>query len=377
MEQDGRKEDFAEKKHGMERLEGMKGFLQEDKEILLQERLMLMETDMSARDNLCSAIKKLTAGKKRTEGSGAYSLVIAFLRSSYITGSHEFYIACYEEKPFVEEEAEGVCCSMDFFFQGAEDDCAVLYKKLQKEYVRILDGEKEELRRWYMDGMYKKCGTLFGKFLKETRWRDGAESPEGEEFQREAAEEAAADVYYGEYMEGLERIGKYYFSSGFEIPQSGSMKYFEASVDKNYVPPLPIGGFGTIDKITLRKKRIYEMPQNLFFLTQDHMQTVFTDVITFPCFMVSGMVKDVMLSYNPFIKFARAVLYNRKRGTSAEYYIPFLGWEEAPEKEKIKGREALEIRNGDNSYVIMRMDLAESILRRGAVGIGLKEVSVI
>ena len=81
------------------------------------------------------------------------------------------------------------------------------------------------------------------------------------------------------------------------------MKYFIVSVDGNYVPPAAIGWYGVIDRMTLHKKKAYEVQKHLLFLVEKHMQMVFTDVVAFPCFMVSGMVREAIKMYAPFLKY--------------------------------------------------------------------------
>ena len=44
---------------------------------------------------------------------------ISFLRSSYITGKHVFYVAHYLDDPFVEEAPEAVCLSIAGLFDKA------------------------------------------------------------------------------------------------------------------------------------------------------------------------------------------------------------------------------------------------------------------
>ncbi len=68
------------------------------------------------------------------------------------------------------------------------------------------------------------------------------------------------------------------------------------------------------------------------------------------------------------------------------YYIPYL--EQIPvgrdkdgkgiylDGEKAGNRVIMEAADRDRLHIVMRMDLVESILRRGAVGIGLKEIKV-
>lgn len=169
------------------------------------------------------------------------------------------------------------------------------------------------------------------------------------------------------------------------------MKYFIVEVNENYVAPMPKDCFGIIDRKTLSREKMYQMPRHLLFTVEGHMQMVFTDVLTFPCFMVSGMVRDVIRKYDPFVWFLRVILLDKERKRSMAYYIPYLDkarYEEMRDEDKknvrhilVEGKAAdertiVEIEDGHNSHVIMRMDLVESILRRGAIGIGLREVQI-
>ncbi len=164
------------------------------------------------------------------------------------------------------------------------------------------------------------------------------------------------------------------------------MKYFAVSVDSNYVAPVPVGWQGIIDKKTIHRKKVYEIQEHLLFRVESHMQMVYTDVITFPCFMVSETVKKVIGRYQPFLKYTRVVLFQKEKETSMAYYIPFLEQVGKGKKngtgrillgrEQTDGRGIAEIQDGDNIRIIMRMDLVESILRRKTVGIGLEEIVI-
>lgn len=167
------------------------------------------------------------------------------------------------------------------------------------------------------------------------------------------------------------------------------MKYFSITVDDNYVPPSPLGWWGVIDRKTLERKKQSQMPKHMLFQVESHMQMVFTDVVRFPCFLVSELVMNVINKYDQFISFERIVFYDKGRKKSMIYYLPFLNRIELEkdntckkendlviDREKIEGYVITEIICNGKKYFIVRMDLAESILRRGAVGIGLKEITV-
>ena len=70
------------------------------------------------------------------------------------------------------------------------------------------------------------------------------------------------------------------------------MKYYLVTVDANYVAPVPVGWYGKIDRKSRREKKAYQMDKHLMFQTEEHMQMIFTDIVTFPCLMVSKMIHD-------------------------------------------------------------------------------------
>lgn len=165
------------------------------------------------------------------------------------------------------------------------------------------------------------------------------------------------------------------------------MKYFIVTVDEHYKAPMPVGWYGKLDRKVWKGKKAYDMPGNLFFYLGRHMQMVFTDIITYPCFMVSRMVKDVWVRYDPFIQFSRVVLYDKEQKGSMAYYMPFLENAEVKWKddslpaiyidEITADKVVLEMDVRGEHYPVFRMDFLESILRRGAVGLGIKEVQML
>lgn len=170
------------------------------------------------------------------------------------------------------------------------------------------------------------------------------------------------------------------------------MKYFITEVSKNHIAPMPIDWFGIIDRKTLSLKKFYQMPRHLMFSIEKRMQAVFTDILTLPCFMVSEMVRDVINQYDSSVCFLRIILYDKEHKRSMAYYIPDLKQIKFEEKrdegvhsirhisvrqEDIKEKVIVEILNGTSCHVIMRMDLVESILRREAIGIGLRRIDIL
>lgn len=135
-------------------------------------------------DNLINSLKRLTLGKEKGQ------LVISFLRSSYILNSHELHIAYYEKEPFVEEDPDRVYFSIKLLFQGIEEDLKKIDEKLHKKFIRMLRGETEEIRRWYMKKIYTNLGCILKKVA------NGGQKTNG------------IGIYYGEFMGELENIGE-------------------------------------------------------------------------------------------------------------------------------------------------------------------------
>lgn len=165
------------------------------------------------------------------------------------------------------------------------------------------------------------------------------------------------------------------------------MKYYQVMTDAHYIPPVPVGWYGKIDQKTVGEKKIYDMPEHLLFETESHMQMVFTDVIVFPCLMVSGTVRDVIMRYMPRTRFIRVILFDKARGCSRAYHMPHfrsaghikkgIAGSVVVEKELLGDRAVVKMDDIDKTYIIMRMDIVESILRRGTVGVGLKEITIV
>ena len=102
------------------------------------------------------------------------------------------------------------------------------------------------------------------------------------------------------------------------------------------------------------------------------------------------MVRDVIKMYEPTTQFKEIILLDRKNATSEIYYIPLLEHCDclAPESELSRGRDTLitavldpekiedrsifYLGGFSKLYAVARLDLVESLLRRGGRGIGLE-----
>lgn len=172
----------------LERIKEMKNFLECTEEDLLKKRMdkiqSICRNEEKVKEELHEIIEELTEGKE------AGSIVISFLRSSYITESHEFYIAYYFDEPFVEEEPDSRYYDLGLLFEGIDNDLECMNKELGKKFIRILSSEKEEIRRWFVDNIYIGLGKSFKLLFEDIQPQRNLE------------------VFYGSYMGELELIGK-------------------------------------------------------------------------------------------------------------------------------------------------------------------------
>ena len=171
------------------RLEDMKEFLREDAETLRRERRKKADAIYADRGQVIKNDLE-TVLKGLADGKGDGRLVISCLKSSYITGSFDFYIAFYAGEPFVEEEPDSAYYSMAVLLDGIGEDLERMGKKLRGKFIRVMSSETEEIRRWYMEGFHGEWQGIFREILEGI------------------GEEKHVDVLFGGYMDRLETVGR-------------------------------------------------------------------------------------------------------------------------------------------------------------------------
>ena len=116
-------------------------------------------------------------------------LTISYLRSSYITGSHIFFITCQKEILFLEENPPEKELDFSMLFTEVEKDMDKLETELNQKFIRVSDAEKETIRRWYMDLLYVHLGEILEASIRKNEYL--TEIP----------------LLYGGYMEEQKQIG--------------------------------------------------------------------------------------------------------------------------------------------------------------------------
>jgi hypothetical protein len=167
------------------------------------------------------------------------------------------------------------------------------------------------------------------------------------------------------------------------------MKYFILTDgDKNPFPQI-LNWSQTIDVRKLTRDKYQKMPPFIQLKAKLGIDGIFPDVIVKPFLLLSRPAMEVTALYDSDIPFLFFVLFDTDKGECASYYCPVLEEEECLvkqpvpgqreiilDREKISGVPLFRVRTGTESAVVIRMDLAESLLERGGIGLKLKEVSL-
>lgn len=117
-------------------------------------------------------------------------VVISFLRSSYITGSHKFKLAAYEGEPFIEIHPLYRMISLDFLYQESSQELAKLTEKLKDKFINVTATELELIRQAYMEKLYQSSKVLFTRMVEKVSENTGK-----------------TKVFFGEEMGEIEEIG--------------------------------------------------------------------------------------------------------------------------------------------------------------------------
>jgi len=168
------------------------------------------------------------------------------------------------------------------------------------------------------------------------------------------------------------------------------MTYFVLEVHPAYSPPQIKNWFGVLDQKSLKQKNRTLLPKHAAFRMENHMHTVYTDIILNPCFLVSKGVMEVIRLYEPRLRFESLILLNQEKKIIRTYHLPKLEeldvltansrfnrdksvlYHAEIDATKTKKKAIFQVANIGHPCILIRLDLVESLLRRKAVGIGLR-----
>ncbi len=120
------------------------------------------------------------------------NLVISSLCSSIVTGSNAYQIAWYDDNIYLDTNPACIFYVPEFLFRDLEEDILEIRKHLQKDYIRLMEYEVEEIRRGYMRRLYAEGKHFFTVLIKSM----------GRLYVHDM------DIWFGEYMRYVDLIGR-------------------------------------------------------------------------------------------------------------------------------------------------------------------------
>ncbi|MCC8024640.1 MAG: hypothetical protein LIP16_04960 [Clostridium sp.] len=163
------------------------------------------------------------------------------------------------------------------------------------------------------------------------------------------------------------------------------MDYFWLRQDRRYVNPPVIEGFYT----RMRRKDFvpenrYKIPDRNVVYCDSDKNLDFTDVLDRQLFLVSEKVKNVFKLYEKSIIYKCFCLLNNQRNEYMLYYAPliseidsFFNENELTLKGEGMGSSSIfRVKCESKEVIVVRLDVAESLLRRNPEGIELRKIRI-
>lgn len=174
------------------------------------------------------------------------------------------------------------------------------------------------------------------------------------------------------------------------------MQYFILENPGNYSAlPDIVNWYSVIDVRNIRKDRAHLLQRRELLHVRSNPELVWTDVICKPFLLVSDVVRNILLKYESATPFRQIVLLDEKNGLANTYHLPILESidclhdssvlsidrsvikEPVLDLSKVGDTAVFWIAGVKNVYTVVRLDFAESILRRNTRGIGLRKVECV
>ena len=119
----------------------------------------------------------------------------------------------------------------------------------------------------------------------------------------------------------------------------------------------------------------YKIPKNLVITVDRDETAAFPDIITSPILLLSTLLLKVAFMFGGSIYSRDVILIDHKEQESRQYHIVLLETIR-PGSALWKVRDLFLIDHKGEQEIVASQDLVESILRRGAKGISLKEIQL-
>ena len=172
----------------------------------------------------------------------------------------------------------------------------------------------------------------------------------------------------------------------FEIKDSPELKY--ATKLKNW--------YGKFDVRNINPLGYPKLPEKELFFIEKSEKVIFTDFILFPFLLISPLVREVIQMYKEVCFYREIILLDQQSGLSKIYYLPVLDetksiqlvekqcknevcqlkFEPANNREVFIDRNLFWVRDAKKRHTIISLDMAESLIRRNVIGLGLQNLDL-
>lgn len=130
--------------------------------------------------------------------------------------------------------------------------------------------------------------------------------------------------------------------------------------------PQVVNWYGRLKVEYLTREQYHELPRYVLLDMKTGTDLFYPDILIDPVLMVSREVMEIILRYDKNMPFLFVALFEVEKGESASYYCPVMT------QDNHCGREVLYRESKPFGQEIrIRVDLAESLLSRGAQGLQL------
>lgn len=174
------------------------------------------------------------------------------------------------------------------------------------------------------------------------------------------------------------------------------IRHFFIHTNPEYInSPDIINWFDLIDKKNISLENAHKLPNRELLYVKSNPNLIFTDVISFPFFIVSTKVKNVIKLYEPTVLFKQLVLLDAENEQCSLYHLPILPQVECLSEKSILTLDRSKIIKAaidhrllpdtsifklagvKDEYIVARLDIVESMLRRQVEGVGLTPIEII
>ena len=173
------------------------------------------------------------------------------------------------------------------------------------------------------------------------------------------------------------------------------MDYFLLKQDERYTnTPRLMDLFNKVDVRNINLLKAHKIEDIIIFKVKVDGKSEFLDILDNQLFLISKAMKEVIEKYDSGILFKTLALIDQLHNKQENYYLPIVeeldALSDAAElnlnktvvkklilnKEKIHGKKIFKIKESSKTLIVVRLDVAESLLRRNFKGIKLERLEV-